>query len=157
MGTTGEVGGGWATVGDAPSGYGRGDGSPHPRGQRGEGRLIFHVFTGAGSAREKRMLVCGGWATARVAPAGYGRGDGSPHPRGQRGGRRGIRPYGERGEGWGPATRFLAEPRNAMFYEGGWVSACAGKTGGGRGDREGRSFEVRKRGWVPACARTTGG
>ena len=62
MGTTGEVGGGWATVGDAPSRYGRGDGSPHPRGQRGEGRLIFPVFTGAGSAREKR--VSGGWIPA---------------------------------------------------------------------------------------------
>ena len=53
---------GWATVGDAPSGYGRGDGSPHPRGQRGVGRLIFHVFTGAGSLRENG---CGwGWIPA---------------------------------------------------------------------------------------------
>ena len=46
---------------------------------------------------------------------------------------------------------------NDMFYEGGWVTAFEGKTGGGMGDRGGRSFEVRKRGWVPASARTTGG
>ena len=44
------------------NGYGRGDGSPHPRGQRGVGRLIFHVFTGAGSSRENG---CGwGWIPA---------------------------------------------------------------------------------------------
>ncbi len=36
----GRVGGGWATTGDAPTGDGRGDGSPHPRGQRrGGGRV----------------------------------------------------------------------------------------------------------------------
>ena len=37
------------------AGSGDGDGSPHPRGQRREGRLIFPVFTGAGSAWGKRV------------------------------------------------------------------------------------------------------
>ena len=110
---TGEVGGGWATVGDAPSRYGRGDWSPHPRGQRG-GWIPASVFTGAGSnlppSRGKGLvgaeraisivMTCFtkgdglppsrekrevGWATAGDAPSKYGRGDGSPHPRGQRG------------------------------------------------------------------------
>ena len=119
-----EVGG--ATTRDAPSGYGRGDGFPHSRGQRGEGRLFFPVFTGAGSAREKRMLVCGGWATARVAPTGYGRGDGSPHPRGQRG-----------------------EGRLFFHVFTGAGSGREERVSGWLGDRGGRSYGVRWAGRVP--------
>ena len=148
------------TAGDAPSGYGRGDGSPHPRGQRGEGRLIFPVFTGSlrengcgwgwipafagmtkGSAVFWRMT--GGSRTAPTEENVVGH-EVHPHPN--------LPP--SRGKG------FVATEQ-AIFI----VMPCFTKGDGFPPSREKREVGgattgmqgVRKRGWVPASARTTGG
>ena len=158
---------------DAPSGYGRGDGSPHPRGQRGVGRLIFPVFTGAGSLREKR--VSGG------LDSGFCRNDERERGLLADDGRFANRPYGgeccrargsppspvftragsnlppSRGKGLVGAERAIFIVMTCFTKGDGFPPSREKREVGGMGDREGRSFEVRKRGLATASARTTGG
>ena len=85
--------GGRATAGDVASGYGRGDGSPHPRGHGGGRATARDVASGygRGDGSPHPRGHGGGRATARDVASGYGRGDGSPHPRGHGGGRAAAR------------------------------------------------------------------
>ena len=113
--------GGRATAGDVASGYGRGDGSPHPRGHGwGDGRRLGTALRGTGEGMGPRIREDtggGGRGTARDVASGYGRGDGSPHPRGHGWGGRATAGdvasgYGRgdgsphpRGHGWGDGGR----------------------------------------------------
>ena len=143
---------------------GKGDGSPHARGQR-EG-----VFQSTVSANQGGWVpACarttgGGRATTRVAPTGDDWGWWSSNPFVSMGGRFPNRPYGReccRVRGSPPSPVFTRAGSNLPPSRGkgfvgveraiflvmtcGWPRCLRVARGHGKG------------GWVPACARTTGG
>ena len=133
---------------DAPTrgrekGSGKGDGSPHARGQRmveGDGRFANRPYGGRGdwipvstgmTGRVRDGCPRGTPLRGRERGREVGKGDGSPHARGQRivegDGRFANRPYEGQREG---------------KWERGWVPACA-RTTNGRGGRAVREPPLR--------------